>query len=212
MKSVILGLLLITPVWAADDVLPRRPEFRQYEPMMNRSPFAVATAVEPASTPDFAKDLYVANAAKSPDGDFVTIASSTDRNFKKYLSNKEPVEGYSVTSIEWSDHVGATKVTITKDGKYATLTFNQALLAQPAAPIAGPQPALQLPTQAIPSAVAPGVQTPAFIRPAPIPSIPPVQPAPVPQPPLQGRKISRGLIQRSPPVPNLTPVPQDSEE
>src|SRR5437588_5005591 len=119
----------------ADDVLPPRFNFDRYAAMMNHSPFAIATAIAlPSATPDFARDLYVANAARSPDGDMVTIASSSDQNFKKYLTTREPVDGYSIASIEWSDRVGATKVTISNDGKFATLTFNQALLSERAAP------------------------------------------------------------------------------
>jgi hypothetical protein len=54
------------------------------------------------------------------------------------------VDGYGIASIEWSDRVGATKVTISKDGNFATLTFNQALLsksasARPSAPGQMPQ-------------------------------------------------------------------------
>ena len=99
--------------------------------MVDNSPFAIATAVAaPAATPDFAKDLYIANAARSQDGDLVTLASTSDHNFKKYLTTKEPVDGYSIANIEWSDTVGGTKVTISKDGNFATLTFNQALLSQ----------------------------------------------------------------------------------
>src|SRR5437762_4798964 len=124
-----------------DDVLPPRFNFDRYSRMVDHSPFAIATAVAvPAATPDFAKDLYVANAARLPEGDMATIASSSDQNFKKYLSTKEPVDGYSIASIEWSDRVGATKVTISKDGKFATLAFNQALLAQQAPPNAPPAP------------------------------------------------------------------------
>jgi len=124
-----------------DDVLPPRFNFDRYSRMVDHSPFAIATAVAvPAATPDFAKDLYVANAARLPEGDMATIASSSDQNFKKYLNTKEPVDGYSIASIEWSDRVGATKVTISKDGKFATLTFNQALLAQQAPPNAPPAP------------------------------------------------------------------------
>src|SRR5207248_7710228 len=94
--------------------------------------FAVASAVvAPAATPNFAKDLYVANAAKSQDGDMVTIASSSDKDFKKYLTTTNPVDGYAIASIEWSDKVGETKVTISKDGQFATLAFNQAVLTQP---------------------------------------------------------------------------------
>jgi hypothetical protein len=129
----------------ADDVLPPRFNFDRYAAMVDHSPFAIATAIAvPAATPDFAKDFYVANAARSPERDMVTIASSSDQNFKKYLSTKEPVDGYGIASIEWSDRVGATKVTISKDGNFATLTFNQALLsksasARPPAPGQRPQ-------------------------------------------------------------------------
>src|SRR6476660_8868725 len=122
----------------AADVLPPQYNFDRYSKMTEQSPFAIASAIAaPAATPDFAKDLYIANAARSPDGDLVTLASTTDHNFKKYLTTKEPVDGYTIASIEWSDKVGATKVTISKDGNFATLTFNQALLSQ-----SGPNAAL----------------------------------------------------------------------
>src|SRR5262245_3763580 len=121
----------------AEDVLPPRFNYDRYSKMVDQSPFAIATAVAaPAATPDFAKDLYVANAARSPEGDLVTLASSSDHNFKKYLTTQAPVDGYSIANIEWSERVGATKVTISKDGNFATVTFNQALLQQ-AAPNAG---------------------------------------------------------------------------
>jgi hypothetical protein len=118
---------------SAEDVLPPRFNFDRYTRMVDHSPFAVATAMAlPDATADFAKDLYIANAARSSEGDMVTIMSSSDRNFKKYLNTKEPVDGYSIASIEWSEKVGKTKVTISKDGKFATLTFNQSLLSQAA--------------------------------------------------------------------------------
>jgi hypothetical protein len=60
----------------------------------------------------------------------VTIASTADHNFKKYLTTKEPVDGYNIANTEWSEKVGGTKVKISKDGNFATLTFNQALLSQ----------------------------------------------------------------------------------
>ncbi len=124
-----------------DDVLPSPSNFDRYAVMIDHSPFAIATAVAlPAATPDFAKDLYVANAARSPEGDMATIASSSDRNFKKYLTARQPVDGYHLVSVEWSNRVGATKVTISKDGKFATLTFNEALLSQRAAPNVPPAP------------------------------------------------------------------------
>lgn len=172
MRRCVLTWLSILPMLTAvsiiADDIPKRFNFDRYQKMTDRSPFAVATAVvAPAATPDFAKDLYVANAAKSLDGDMVTIASMSDKNFKKYLNTREPVDGYSVASIEWSDRVGETKVTISKDGKFATLTFNQALLADKPAPnVPAPPPAGVV--------TPPGAHPPQtnFPKPAPIPSLP----------------------------------------
>jgi len=180
----------------ADDVLPPRFNFNRYSAMVDHSPFAIATAVAlPSATADFAKDLYVANAARSPEGDMVTIASSSDQNFKKYLSTRQPVDGYSIASIEWSDRVGATKVTISKDGKFASITFNEALLSQPA-PNAPPVPAP-------PTAVAPAV--PFVPSPLAVPSVPRKAPRP----------HVRGTIQRNPravPVPTPNPRPPQVEQ
>jgi hypothetical protein len=134
--ALLLGFTILSALSGrADEVLPPRFNFDRYTRMTDHSPFAVATAVAlPETTPDFAKDLYVANAAHSSEGDMATIMSSSDQNFKKYLNTKEPVDGYSIASIEWSEKVGETKVTISKDGKFATLTFNQALLSQAVPP------------------------------------------------------------------------------
>jgi hypothetical protein len=174
----------------AEDVLPPRFTYDRYSKMVDNSPFAIATAVAaPAATPDFAKDLYVANAARSPDGDLVTIASTSDHNFKKYLNTKGSVDGYSIANIEWSERVGATKVTISKDGNFATITFNQALLQQSAsnsalAPRTFTPPAPSMP---IPNAAAP--KLPAAL-PAEVQQLVPQREPRSPH--------TRGLIQRTP--------------
>jgi len=179
----------------AEGVLPPQFNFERYSKMVDQSPFAIATAVAaPAATPDFAKDLYIANAARSPDGDMVTLASTSDHNFKKYLTTKEPVDGYSLANIECSDKVGETKVTIGKDGNFATITFNQALLSQ-TGPNAGP--------------ASRGVTPPMPLVPMPNPGgapntasskLPGGVPAELQQliPKDAGRPYSRGLIQRNP--------------
>jgi len=176
MKTKNLALLLTWPLLClttsarADSDLPTTEKFARYEPMLKRSPFAVATAGAPlASAPAFAKDLYVANAAHSTDGDFVTLASTTDKNLKEYLSTRETVDGYSISNIQWSTRVGETKVTISKDGQFATLTFNEALLSQsiqnPVAQIPPPPP------QPMPARPAPNVPMPVQ-RAMPVPQIP----------------------------------------
>src|ERR1700757_3285174 len=158
MKPVLFCAAIFTSMsvvsWGSD-VVPKKNDFSHYQAMLDHSPFAVATAAAlPAATPSFAKDLYIANAAKATGEDLVTLNSASDKNFKEYLSTKAPNEhGYAVANIEWSDRVGATKVTISKDGQFATVTFNQALLsvtpggggavpafAQPQTPIAQPAP------------------------------------------------------------------------
>src|SRR5213082_96233 len=165
LRIAILAIVGLSVVGVRADDLPTKFSFDRYQGILEHSPFAVATAVlAPAATPNFAKDLYVANAAKSPDGDMVTIASSGDKEFKKYLTTKNPVDGYAIANIEWSDKVGETKVTISKDGQFATLTFNQAVITQPLPnkPAPGvippqpppPQPGFQKPGQN-PGVVAP---------------------------------------------------------
>ena len=180
----LLGLIRIQ----GDDALPPRFNFDRYSKMVDHSPFAIATAVAlPSGTADFAKDLYVANAAHSSEGDLVTIASTSDQNFKKYLTTREPVDGYSIASIEWSNRVGETKVTISKEGKFATLTFNQTLLSQPP-PVPGPVP--NVPTANVP-----------------MPRPPLIHPTPWQAP----RPHVRGTIQRSPnTVPAATMSPAAS--
>ena len=176
----------------AEDVLPPRFAYDRYSKMVDNSPFAIATAVAaPAATPDFAKDLYVANAARSAEGDLVTLASSSDHNFKKYLTTKQPVDGYSIANIEWSERVGATKVTISKDGNFATVTFNQALLSQstPNAPNAGPASrTFTPPTPNLPNTAAPKLPA----------GLPPEMQQLIPSAREGARSHTRGMIQRNP--------------
>jgi hypothetical protein len=175
----------------AGDALPPQFNYDRYSKMVDNSPFAIATAVAaPAATPDFAKDLYVANAARSSDGDLVTLASTSDHNFKKYLTTKAPVDGYSIANIDWSERVGATKVTISKDGNFATITFNQALLQQSA-----PNAALAARTLTPP---APSIPNPNAVSPKLPANLPPEMQQLVPPTPAVRTPHTRGTIQRKP--------------
>jgi hypothetical protein len=201
---LLLGVALPLGQILADD-LPKPLSFARYQAMMEHSPFAIATAVAPPpSAPNFAKDLYIANAARSKDGDMVTIASSADKNFKKYLTTKEPDDGYSISSIEWSEKIGATKVTITKDGQFATLSFNEALLRQPVAQNQPQAPVMQQPQPP------PQINTPGF---APAPQLPNApmtnypRPMPVPSLPTPPPRV-RGVIPRNPTPAGQAPTPQ----
>jgi hypothetical protein len=213
MKTKALALLFLASipllVVLADDV-PKPYSFARYQAMLDRSPFAVATAVAvPAATPNFAKDLYVASAMHSKEEDLVTIASNADKNFKKYLTSKAAEDGYTITNIEWSEKVGATKVTIAKDGQTATLSFNEALLRQPLASGQGQQQQVQQPQPIIPQPNMPMKEQQNVQKPVPMP---------VPQLPTPPPRV-RGVIPRNPTapstVPNVapvqTPVPAEPE-
>lgn len=187
----LVGGLFASTVFAADH-LPKPLAFARYQAMAEKSPFAVATAVVvPPVAPNFAKDLYIANAAKASDGDLVTVASSADRNLKEYLtSGAANAHGFSIANIEWSDKVGETKVTIAKDGQFATLAFNQAVLSQPLA-INQPPPQQPIPPQG-------GVPQPGAIPPPPI--------APLPNAGMPVVPSATGLP-RAMPVPSIPTLP-----
>src|SRR5260370_42364151 len=101
----------------ADDDLPKRLSFDRFQGMLMRSPFAVASAVAlPAAAPDFAKGLYVANAARTPEADLVTVMSSADQNVKEYLSTKTPNEhGYAIANIGGANPPTGTKLPIRRN-------------------------------------------------------------------------------------------------
>ena len=145
--SILSFLIFFSAAVRADEELPKRANFDRYQKMLDHSPFAVATAVmAPVTTPDVFKGLYIANTAKTPGADLVTVMSTDDKNLKEYLSTVGPNEhGYGIANIEWSDAPGATKVTISKDGKFGTLTFNQAVMTS--SPQGGPPGQFQPPPQ-----------------------------------------------------------------
>lgn len=201
MKWILFAGLTLSAIAVRADDVPKAFAFNRYQGMLDKSPFAVATAAAaPAATPPIFKDLYVANAAKGgPEGDMVTIASTSDKNFKKYITTITPSDGFSISNIEWSDKVGATKVTISKDGQFATLTFNQAVLSQSIAS-ANPQPQPGAPPQpgVAPQPPPPG-GAPAVATPAPgVPAAPgQIKPAPIPTLPTPPPHV-RGVIPRNP--------------
>jgi hypothetical protein len=131
--------------------------------MVDRSPFTVATA--PAApvdtTPAWGKDLFIANAAHTPEADLLTVSSMADRNMKEYLTTEAPNKrGYSIGSIEWSDKPGQTKATVCKDGQCATIGFNEALLSQPP----GAPPPIPRAAPVVAPAMAPGAMPTPHIR------------------------------------------------
>jgi len=95
-------ILLFVAIVRADDDLPKQANFDRYQKILDHSPLAIATAA--ATAPDFEMSLYVANAAKTPEGLLVTIMSSQDKSLKEYVMFSGPsAHGYR---IEWPDISG----------------------------------------------------------------------------------------------------------
>jgi hypothetical protein len=185
-RIALLAQILVLTVaggncFALDDV-PKRPPFDRYAAMMNKSPFAVATAIMNVEKASFAKDLYLANAAKLPDSDMITVQSAVDRGMKEYLTTRAPNEhGFAIVSIDWSERPAETKATISKDGQVATIGFNQALMAltpQPNMPPSQMAPGQPTVPSYVPSRpkMPVGVPTPIPRMRAPIPRNPAVRP------------------------------------
>ncbi len=199
---VLMSILFFAGVMSApaEEVIPQRLEFKRYEPMLKRSPFAVATAPMPAAAaPSWSKDLYVANAAHTPSVDMVTVMSLSDKGMKEYLTTEGPNQtGYAIANIEWSDTPGETKVTISKSGQFATIGFNEALLQENAhtsatmpSPMVKPRPPFNRYPQPVQGFPAPhtrgviprnpsGVKSPFFNPPQ---TVAPVNQEPPPTPP-----------------------------
>ena len=112
------------------------------------------------------------------------------------------MDGYSISNIEWSDKVGATKVTVAKDGQFATLGFNEALLHQPVAGGQNPPPAVppQKPPDGNAAAQAAAPMVPGAQQNATKPMPVPVLPSPAPR--------TRGVIPRNPATSSGKPPPQ----
>jgi hypothetical protein len=146
----------------------------RYEKLMARSPFALATPAQPGSGPQasFAMNWYVSGIGRLHGQDFVTI-ESRDLAQRFSLFGHEPNAGVMLSSIEWSDRVGKSMVTIKKGNETATLEFNEAavqgagLVASPAGnPLSGTraapcgklmvQPSAIEPARAAPGALVPG--------------------------------------------------------
>jgi hypothetical protein len=198
----------------ADEIIPKRMEFNRYAAMVEKSPFAVASAPAQVSTvAAWSKDLFIANAAHMPEVDLVTVNSLSDKNLREYLTTETANEhGYAIASIEWSENPGATKVTISKDGQFATLGFNEAIMSQapsiPNAPYQNPNIPGQNPN--IPGAPNGRLGAKPGAQPGAQPGVQPGAQQPMAVPPALPAPHVRGVIQRKPPQgtpsPNTAPL------
>ena len=81
--SVAFAALVFLPVcWNAFGAvgLPGRVPFDRYASILNKSPFAAPTMPNRPSS-FLSRDLYVASMVRAPEGDIVTLRSTTDPTF-----------------------------------------------------------------------------------------------------------------------------------
>ena len=131
---------------AAQSILPEALPAGRYEKLIESSPFALATAAEPVKEagPGPFAHLYVAAVAQLKDAtgkveDVVTIKSRSDQT-SFTLAGTEAKDGFQIATIEWSDRVAATKVTLKKGSEFGTIEFDQANAKGPPQPPPGPSP------------------------------------------------------------------------
>ncbi len=144
------GFALNAATTAAND-LPAAMPLSRYDALMKKSPFALATpagATAAASTAGFTANLYVSGVAKIDGRDFVTIRSKDGQTHFSLMPGELGPDGIVITSVDWSDEVGKSKVTLKKGQETGVAEFDQAVLQAPPPPAAvanespqnGPQP------------------------------------------------------------------------
>ncbi len=164
------GIACSTHLFAADFAPPQPLDPGRYDKMIEDWPFALASPTAPVveEKPGFAVNLHVMGVSREryPDGrerDVVAIKSQADQSTFLLFGNEPNKEGVSVASVDWSNVVGKTTVTIKKGSEFAPLIFDQALIhsagqppvtpGQPRLPGAPPQSGA--PTTSLPPGLTP---------------------------------------------------------
>jgi len=125
------------PLFAGDETAAEVPLTR-YQAMIDKSPFALATA-PPTPAPEkaeasFAQAFYIAGMAQLPAGDLVTIFSK-DAQQSFSLQVGESFSGITLTSVAWSAEVGKSKATLKKGNEFGEIGFDEAALHASAPPV-----------------------------------------------------------------------------
>ena len=167
------AVLFASRVVSAENPIPTSLPADRYAAMSDKSPFALATAVVPAATPQasFAANWFVSGVGRIGDSDFVTVkARDLSSQFSLFGHEPNPGNGVTLASVNWSETVGKSTVILQKGTETAKLEFNEADLR-------GPQPGAPPPVGATPAGMPPLPQPPGML-PQPMnipnPGMPPV--------------------------------------
>jgi len=131
-----LAMLSAIQLRAEDESpIPHAWPAARYEAMKQKSPFALATPLDPVADPkaSFASNWYVSGIGRMDGEDFVTIkARDLSTQFSLYGHDANSENGVTLASIEWSDKIGKSTVVIKKGTETAKLEFNEAEIRGPA--------------------------------------------------------------------------------
>ena len=154
MKTSVSTAVLLSLCWAvsgswvaaAETPDPIGFSLSRYQAMIDKSPFALATAppveAPPAPTAVFTQDLYVTGIAKVGGNDFVSIGYKGDPTKRFSLQAGQPgPDGITLASVAWSQEPCKSKATLKKGTEFGTIGFDEAAMAASAAAApAQPQP------------------------------------------------------------------------
>lgn len=127
--------LFACSIAAADPaVLPENPEFDRYEEMLRQSLFAPVTVVQvapPEEKPPWSASLFISGVLKIGATQAATVENRDTGERYMLKSGVEGPQGLSLASIQYSQNVGQSEVTIRRGSEFATLKFDQAQAVEP---------------------------------------------------------------------------------
>lgn len=131
------GSVLLADQSSPAEALPEAVPLSRYQNLIEKSPFALATAVTPPpapkeETPSFAKDFYITGMAQLGKENFVTI-SSRDKQRRFSLTVGESHDDITLTSVEWVPETGKSKAILKKGSEFGTIGFDEVAMQTPAA-------------------------------------------------------------------------------
>jgi hypothetical protein len=136
----ILLLLSLAPAVFASTAVPEPVPLGKYDALIQRSPFAPATAPPAPPAPGFAENLFVNGLARIGSRDIVMVYDQQQATTFTLATGQKNDRGISIASVEWAKKVGNSKVTVRKGDQFAVLQFDTAKL-KPSEPQGAPQAA-----------------------------------------------------------------------
>lgn len=114
--------------------LPENPDFNRYEEMLRQSLFAPVTVVEvapPEEKPPWSASLFIVGVVKLGSKQAATVENRDTGERYMLVSGVEGPQGLSLASVQFSQNVGQSEVSIRRGSEFATLKFDQAQTVEP---------------------------------------------------------------------------------